>query len=334
MIRYLFKTFFIAVLISSSLSAQNKIEISDMRWGADFNIHLSFSNDSTSILDVKALYHSTGNEGVDNSVTYYPVALDPTFVESLKNRSLESFANKDNNKDTVKAKNTTLWSALHPKLGGGYIHFINCLIYSFESRNISIKAPLMTRPKSKWKPKPVTDTYLRTKKWDYYVPDNQKLAIKEFKLQKKYKQLGDITLLPDSFIELFLNTSDKEYEELIKKNNIHEIAIIDMIKLLLGSRYLAKEQIDYIQNAVIKSVMHYNINHLPSVIIFDTYDAAVAMTLDNEGYHIEKVVFNRQDQLTQDEIDDRLSKMEAVISEINEINKKVFEKNLNDYYNK
>ena len=334
MTKYIFRVLFIIIVLTTNLYSQEKIEISNMRWGADFNIHLTFSNDSTSILDVKALYHSNGNEGVNNSVTYYPVALDPTFIENLKNRKLESFSNKNQVTDSTPSKSTTLWSALHPKLGGGYIHFINCLIYSFESRNLNIKAPLMTRPESKWKPKPVTESYLRTKKWKYYVPDNQTLAQKEFKLQKKHKQLGDIVLLPENFINLFLNTNNKEYNELIKQNQIHKVAIIDMIKLLLGSRYLAKEQIDYIQNAVIKSVMHYNINHLPSIIIFDTYDAAVAMTLDNNGYNIEKVVFNNQDSLTQNEIDDRLTKMEAVINEINEINKKVFEKNLNDYYNK
>ena len=113
---------------------------------------------------------------------------------------------------------------------------------------------------------------------------------------------------------------------------MNKVAIIDMLRLMLGSKYLAIEQIDYIQNAVTKSVMHYNINHLPSVIIFDTYNAAVAMTLDENGYNIEKVVFNNEEQLSQIEINDRLTKMEAVISEINEINKMVFEKNLKNYY--
>ena len=312
--------------VSGSLLAQNRIEISDMKWGADFNIHVTFSNDSTSILDVKALYHSNGDEGIDNAVTYYPVALDPTFVDDLKNRKLESFESGLASKKDTLANNKTLWSALHPQLGGGFIHFINCLIYSFESGNLNLTSPLMTRPISDWKPKPMTETYLRTKNWNYYVPDNQKLAQKEFKKQLKQNQLGDIVHLPSSFIELFNNTNDKKYAELKQKHEVNKIAIIDMMRLLIGSKYLSQEQIYYVQNAVIKSVMHYNINHLPSVIIFDTYNAAVAMTLDNEGYNIEKVVFSNEGDLTQTEIDARLKKMEAVIGGINEVNRKVFEK--------
>ncbi len=304
-----------------------------MKWGADFNIHITFSNDSTSILDVKALYHSSSNDGIKNAITYYPVALDPTFIENLKNKKLESFNDDStNNKSMQSNKSKTLWSALHPQLGGGYIHFINCLIYSFESGNLNLTSPLMTRPKSDWKPKPMTETYLRTKKWDYYVPNTQKLAQKEYKKQTKQNQLGDIVHLPSGFIELFNNTNDKKYAELKKGHEINKIAIIDMLRLLIGSKYLAKQQIYYVQNAVVKSVMHYNINHLPSVVIFDTYNAAVAMTLDNDGYNIEKVVFSNENDLTQNEIDTRLKKMEAVIAEINEINKKVFEKNLKEYY--
>ncbi len=105
-----------------------------------------------------------------------------------------------------------------------------------------------------------------------------------------------------------------------------------MIRLLLGTRYLGADQINYIQNSVIKAVMHYNINNLPSVIIFDNYDAAVAMTLDNEGYKIEKVVVNNEETLSTEELNERLGKMEAIIREINEVNKKVFESKLKSYY--
>ena len=319
---------FALITITINLFSQ---EISDMKWGADFNIHVTLSNDSTSILDVKALYHVNDDEGTNNGVTYYPVTLDPTFIENLKNRELKSFEESKTNNNNV-AINKTLWSALNPQLGGGYIHFINCLIYSFEAGNLSITAPLMTRPVSDWKPSPMTDTYKRTKKWKYYVPDNQKIAIKEYKKQEKENNLGDIMLLPTRFINIFNSTNDKMYLELTQNHENNKIAIIDMMRLLIGSKYLAKEQIDYIQNAVVKSVMHYNVNHLPSVIIFDNYNAAVAMTLDKDGYNIEKVVFNNENQLSQQEIDDRLKKMEAVISGINETNRLVFEKNLKNYY--
>ena len=46
------------IALAATATAQRN-EISSMRWGADFNIHITFSNDSTSILDVRGLYHST-----------------------------------------------------------------------------------------------------------------------------------------------------------------------------------------------------------------------------------------------------------------------------------
>ncbi len=323
----------IFIFTVSKLSAQNAVEISDMKWGTDFNIHITFSNDSTTIQDVKALYHSSGLPGTDNEVTYYPVSLDRTFVETLKSKKFDvSELNSQTDSAHNSTESKTLWSSLHPALGGGYIHFINCLIYTFESGNLTIQTPLMMRPVSNWKPKPMTDSYRRTQKWKYYVPDNQKLAHKEYNFQLKNNELGDLKLLPDSFIELFNNTNDKEYAKLKEQNEKNKVAIIDMVRLLLGSKYLGKDQIYYIKNAVIKSVMHYDINNLPSVVIFDDLSAAVAMTLDENGYKIEKIVINNQGKYNNDEIDRRIKKIEAVIKEINEANKKVFENKLKNYY--
>ena len=73
-------------------------------------------------------------------------------------------------------------------------------------------------------------------------------------------------------------------------------------------------------------------NSLPSVIIFDDFDAAVAMTLDHEGYKIDNVVFNHQDELSADEIEQRMQLMQGVIRQLNAINKKLFERNLKNYY--
>ena len=111
------------------MAVAQRNEISSMRWGADFNIHITFSNDSTSILDVRGLYHSTSTMPQmavgEEEVTYYPVTLDPDFVGALKDKRLETFGDDTTVKfsDTVRA--TTLWSALHGEIGGGYIHFIN-----------------------------------------------------------------------------------------------------------------------------------------------------------------------------------------------------------------
>jgi len=324
---------FLLLLISLNVWAQKGLEITEMRWGADFNIHITFSNDSTTIQDVKALYHTSENFATGNEVTYYPVTLDHGFIQNLKDKKIDSISiSKKIELNPSESKIKSLWSELHPELGGGYIHFINCIIYAFESGNLSLTAPLMTRPNTSWKPNPMTETYLRTKKWAYFAPNNQKLAQKEFKIQQKNNDLGDIALLPKSFIELFMNTSDKDYNQLINDKEINKLAIIDMIRLLVGARYLGKDQINYVQNSVVKSVMHYNINNLPSVIIFDNYEAAVAMTLDNDGYKIEKVVINKQETLSADELNIRLEKMEAVIHEINEVNKKVFENKLKSYY--
>lgn len=329
--------FLTAALLMLGLTASaQRNEISSMRWGADFNIHITFSNDSTSILDVRGLYHSTSTMpqmavGAEE-VTYYPVTLDPDFIGALKNKRLETFGDDTTVKfsDTVRA--TTLWSALHNEIGGGYIHFINCLIYSLESKSLNLYSPFYRRPKSNWKPKPMTESYKRTCKWEYYCPDNQKLAQKEYYLKEKKGELGDIRLLPKSFIDLFLNTNQKQYEQLIAAGETNKVAIIDMIRLLVAANYLGMDQITLIQGAVSRSIIKYSMNSLPSVIIFDDFGAAAAMTLDHEGYKIDNVVFNHQEELTEEEISQRMQLMQGVIRQVNAVNKKIFERNLKSYY--
>ncbi len=308
-----------------------------MRWSSDFNIHITFSNDSSTILDVRGLYHSSATMPQmavgSEEVTYYPVSLDPEFVNALKNRNIDSFANDTvivTHNDTLRAK--TLWSALHNEIGGGYIHFINCLIYSLESKSLNLYSPFYMRPQSDWKPNPMTESYRRTQKWKYYFPDNQKLAQKEYLIKEKNGELGDIKLLPKSFIDLFLNTNQKQYDMLVANNENNKVAIINMVRLLVSANYLGLDQIALIQGAVSRSIMKYSINSLPSVIVFDDFGAAVAMTLDHEGYKIDNVVFNQQDQLSAEEIEQRMQLMQSVIRQVNSINKKIFEKNLKNYY--
>lgn len=325
------------IALASTATAQRN-EISSMRWGADFNIHITFSNDSTSILDVRGLYHSTSTMPQmavgSEEVTYYPVTLDPEFVDALKNKRIENFGGDTaaamKFSDTVRAK--TLWSALHGEIGGGYIHFINCLIYSLESKSLNLWSPFYRRPESNWKPKPMTESYRRTKNWKYYFPDNQKLAQKEYLTKQKNGELGDMQLLPKSFIDLFLGTNQKQYEQLKIDGETNKVAIIDMIRLLVSANYLGLDQISLIQGAVSRSIMKYSMNSLPSVIIFDDFGAAVAMTLDHEGYKIDNVVFNQQETLSAEEIDQRMQLMQGVIRQVNAINKKLFERNLKNYY--
>ena len=325
------------IALAATATAQRN-EISSMKWGADFNIHITFSNDSTSILDVRGLYHSTSTMPQmavgSEEVTYYPVTLDPEFVDALKNKRIESFGGDTAAamafSDTVRAK--TLWSALHGEIGGGYIHFINCLIYSLESKSLNLWSPFYRRPESNWKPKPMTESYRRTKNWKFYFPDNQKLAQKEFLTKQKNGELGDMQLLPKSFIDLFLSTNQKQYEQLIADGETHKVAIIDMIRLLVSANYLGLDQISLIQGAVSRSIMKYSMNSLPSVIIFDDFGAAVAMTLDHEGYKIDNVVFSQQETLSADEIEQRMQLMQGVIRQVNAINKKLFERNLKNYY--
>ena len=307
--------------------------IREMKWGRDYNLHIKLSNDSNYVMDVRGLYH-TGDQIFDpenENATYYPVSFDEEFINYIKHRKLEldrQLAVDSSAKEQPK----TLWSALHRTLGGGYIHFINCLVYSIESNQLYLADPIMKRPVTDWKPKPMTQTYKRTKGWEYYIPYDQKLAIKEYKRRSKENDLKDLQGVPDRFIELFLNTSQKQYDQLRMEGKRVPLAQIDLVRLLLGAKYLGVDQINFIQNRVSSAVMLYSISNLPSVIIFDDYNAAVAMTLDKTGYKIDYVVFKDFDRITVEEQDHRIEMIEALIDAINEANDKVFKKKLSTYY--
>ena len=47
---------------------------------------------------------------------------------------------------------------------------------------------------------------------------------------------------------------------------------------------------------------------------------------------IDNVVFNQQETLSADEIEQRMQLMQGVIRQVNNINKKLFERNLKNYY--
>lgn len=327
-----FVLIFLLLNLSLLLPAQIQPSISNIEWGKDLKLHITFSNDSSTIHNIQALYHATNNASNTNEMVYYPAKLDPEFINALKNKNISKFAPENQISNSQNKKARTLWSAIHDDLGGGYIHFINSLVYTYETGQLSNTAPLMKRIRTEWKPKPLTETYKRTKKWVYYVPTTQKDAIKEYKAKVKNNSLGDIILLPPSFIELFLQTNQHDYQQMVKNKEVHKLAIIDMVHLLIGSNYLAQEQIDFVRNAVTTAITKYNSNKLPPIIIFDDFDAAVAMTLDINGYNIDKVIFNSDLALSPTEMEDRLATIEKTIQQINAVNKKVFETNLKKYY--
>jgi hypothetical protein len=326
---------FLGVSLYSFISVAQSTapSISEMRWGRDYNLHVKLSNDSNYVMDVRALHH-TGDLSFnpdEESTTYYPVNLDEEFVNFIKNRKLE--ADSLSGLDTIPLqKPKTLWSALHGTLGGGYVHFVNCLVYALESQHLSLSDPIMKRPASNWKPKPMTQTYKRTRKWEHYIPNNQKLAKREYKLRKKENELKDLQGIPTRFLVTFKKTSQKQYDQLRVDGRKTQVAQIDLIRLLLGSKYLGIDQIEYIQKRVTSSVLLYSLSNLPSVIIFDDYRAAVAMTLDKTGYKIDYIVFQDQNNISNEEYNQRFDKIEAFIKAINEANEEVFRKRLSTYY--
>lgn len=318
--------------IFNSSGQETPMEIKKMDWKNDYDLHIELGNDSNYVYNVKALFHYNA-ESYSNKdeVTYYPVSIDRTFIEQLKQKEI-AMNNQDSIQTTDK-KAVTLWSAIHTSIGGGWVHFMNCVLYALETKQIDITSPLMLRPESNWKPKPMTETFKRTKKWDYYVPFHQREAKKEYKIRKRNNQLADIEALPPHFNHLFLRTSQKEYLKMRLDLEDNSAAKIDLIKILLGANYLGQMQIDYIQSKVLKAVTTYSANQLPSVIIFDDLDAAVAMSLDENGYRIDKIVFNNQEEMNELEIKSKELQINVIVNNINEVNQQVFEEKLKAYYN-
>lgn len=332
--RFLF-VLFIVLFVNLYISAQQKSEpvlIERMSWGKDLKIYIELSNDSNYILDIKELPHSQAiTDSTNNQFTYYPVRLGSDFIDKLKQKEYSS--DYDTLSTQTQISHKTLWSALHNSIGGGWIHFVNCLLFALETDNLSITAPLMQRPESNWKPNPMTESFKRTRKWDYYVPVTQKEAIKEYKLKKSEKGLGHINDLPTEFVDLFLSTNEKEYQKMKQDGKKRELAKIDMIKILLGSNYLGETQIKYIKSMVQKAVTKYAENQLPSVVIFDNFNAAVALILNEKGYNIEKIVFAKEKDISPIEIENRIIVITDIIEKINETNKELFQQKLKNYYN-
>ncbi len=336
-------TLLVVLMISTSIHTNGQDDlgkqlIQKMSWGTDFEIELKLENDTIKVYNIEELHHTSANRETNfKSFTYYPVSLDKEFVSQLKEQSigvkLDTSSNDTVDKNFVKSEETTLWSAIHGYIGGGWIHFVNTLLFSFEKGYLKIDNPLMLRPESNWRPRPRTESYKRTKKWEYYVPVNQRYAIKEYKKRKRKDELNDLEYLPDRFIELFLNTSNQEYKRLKKQKETYKTARIDLVKLLLGANYLSRMQINYIKHMVLRSINNYYKNSLPSVIIFDNFDAAVAMTLDEKGYHIQEIIFKESQKVSESQLDIKRNAIADIVGKINKINQEMFQKKLGNYYN-
>lgn len=315
-----------------SAHSQTKPSIRSMKWGSNLKINLELSNDSSYILNVDQLPHSDREFGQQfQRYTYYPATLSKDFINKLKEIKI------DETKDSVKREvsDKTLWSALHDFIGGGWPHFMNTILYAIEKDYLDLKAPLMKRPDTDWKPDPVTESYKRTKKWEFYVPVNQRHAHDEYEIKKENSNLGGLKYVPQSFIDLFMDTGNWKYKRMKKKDDKEterKLAKIDMVKLLLGANYLGKPQIEYIKSMVLKAMNDYSKDELPSIIIFDNFNAAVAMSLNEAGYKVDKVIFNDAKKITDETKQDRKDKIQAIVDNINEVNKEIFKKRLKRYY--
>ena len=308
-----------------------------MEWTTDDHILLTLSNDSTYTYKASELYHTRPVFMASSSqeFTYLPVAFSEEFASKLK----ESIAKEEQyresaNKINASVSKKTLWSALNASIGGGWEHFINCLLYSLETGYLELNSEALKRPETDWKPEEMSESYRRTRKWDYYVPVERREAKKEYRKKTKNEEQADLAYLPESFIQLFLSSSPGEQEKMLKNGNTEDLAKIKLVKILLGATYLGKEQIEYIRNKVLSAVESYPANQMPTVIIIEEYQAAVAMTLDKDGYRAEKIVLKNQHQLTDSQVEDLKDAVNEKIREINQANRENFKRFLDVYYEK
>jgi hypothetical protein len=292
-----------------------------MKWELDYELYLKLANDSNYTYDIREAFHvQDTKQDIASDFVFYPVNPGQEYLKSVpaQDKSQEY---------------KTLWSALNAKIGWGWIHFTNCIAYSLETQKLDLRSPLMKRPESNWKPKPMTDSYKRTKDWDYYVPVSQKNAQKEYKARQSEASLGDLNSLPPAYIDLFLNTNQKDYDKLRIDGKKKTVAKIDLVKVLMGANYLSEAQITYISNMVLEAVKTYSTNMLPSVIIFDEFDAAALMSLNADGYKIENIVFRGEANLRKDTVEQRTEEIKKIIDQINTYNQNSFKKRLGNYYN-
>ena len=315
-------------------SQQQQTTIKQMSWGPDYQVYMQLNNDTTYNLQIAELFHANPEDIFNrkSEFFYYPVNFEQSYIDSLLLISSKSEEQTTVVPHEPKIRKLTLWNSVGQSVGGGWVHFVNCLVYVLETRQLELTAPLLKKPQSNWKPNPMTQSFKRTHKWTYFAPVEQKFAKKEYKIRKKNNQLGDLQSIPQAYIDLMLNTSEKEYKKMQERHEYSKLARIDLVKLILGTPYLSEVQIDYIKSRVLLAIRNYNAYRMPTVLIFDKYDAAVAMSLDGMGYKAEKIVYKDETNLSSEEIKQRTVIINGIIALINESNKKAFQERLNGLY--
>jgi hypothetical protein len=316
-------------------SQKQTTTIRQMIWGPDYQVYMKMDNDSSYNFEISKLYHASDDNLFNHQTefVYYPVSFEQSYIDSLL-LSASDTNDYSHIQKSPQIRKVTLWGSVGQSIGGGWVNFINCLQYALETRQLELNSPLLKRPESAWKPNPVTETYKRTRKWKYYVPVTQHEAKHEYKIRKRNNQLGDLKSIPSSYISLMQHTSDSHYKKLLKNHDYPTLAKIDLVKLLLGSPYLSETQIDYIKSRVLLSISKYNAKRMPTVLIFDRYQAAVAMSLDGTGYKADKIVFHDQQSMSPQEIIQRSLIIRGLVALINESNNKAFKERLNSLYKK
>lgn len=320
-----FTLLFIYIFLNKSFSQADFHfqKVAEIKWDSDYQVFLKMLNDSDYVYDIRNLLHIPKSDlCLNEDYIYYPVNLSSDYVDEV-----------NKGKDTLNnTSGKTLFSALNYSLGGGWVHFINCMLYSIEKGQLSLTAPLMQRPVSNWKPDPVTDSYRRTRNWKYYAPVEQKNALREYKYRLKHNEMAALNGIPAEFIDFFLQTSPREYTKLKNSGDLKNVAKIDLVKLMLGSNYLGPAQITYIRSAVLNSVKDYSINLLPTVLIFDEFDAAAVMSLNLNGYSLDAIVFKKASEMTEVDKEQKKSQIISLIDNINRCNHNTFIRNLSIYY--
>ncbi len=314
----------LTLLVLSAQAQPRKNVIREMKWGLESTISLTMANDSIYEINIEDVFQTDQSVNSSDNDIYFPVNLSYDYIEKFKNNGISK--DEDANLENI-------YRAVHSITGGSFAHFMNLMIYSLQTYQLDLKSPEMMRPITKWRPNPITESYVRTRRWKYYTPQEFKNAKKEYDYRKKHNNLVELEGIPMAFIRRSNKTKDTKYVKLSNLGYNDQTAEIDLVRLMLGSNFLGKDQIRYIRNCVLQAVSEYKIYELPSLIIFKNYKAAVAMSLDATGYKVEGTVFSDDKQIDQGEKDRRTAEIQHVIQNINEANQKAIERKIKKLYN-
>ncbi|MCX7987252.1 MAG: hypothetical protein N2662_09975 [Bacteroidales bacterium] len=319
-------------LITLAYTQQQTIQVKQLVWGPDYQIYLQLNNDSIFQYNLDQLIIANPDEAFNRNTKFifYPVTFDLDYIDSLL--SLKNKKEFTNEQETKTPRKVSLWGSVREDIGGGWIHFINCLLFTLETRQLTLDAPILMRPQSKWRPNPLTETWKRTHRWKFYIPVEHKYAVKEYKIRKKNNQLAEIESLPEDYLRIFLKTNDRRYKKLLKQGDYRTLAKVDLIKLLLGAQYLGEAQIEYIRSRILQAIRNYNSRQRPSVLIFDKYNAAVVVALDGLGYKAQKIVFRDEESLSPEQRIQRINIIRGIIELVNVSNNEAFKQRLENMY--